>query len=265
MPPNPKQRNRWLPHKPSAAAAGRVFLIPYSGCGAGMYRRWPRRWHDVEFLPVELPGRETRFAEPTFESYQELAKTMVLGLEPHLDVPFGFFGHCASALASYEVSAELVRAGMPAPARLFVSSEVAPQDGPAGLFLQMDDTELGAELVKLISGLGGVPHPELTELYLSIMRADVDANKRYVMPDPMYLPCPITAIGWTEDLGMPFSTMGGWARCGDTTSVLLKGGHYRFTEAPAELLDLLCSGLGAAPAARPAPGSGDRTALRPDA
>jgi surfactin synthase thioesterase subunit len=264
MAQNPQQRNRWLPHRPSATAAGRVFLIPYSGCGAGMYRQWPRWSDDIEFLPVELPGRETRFAKPTFESYQELAKAMVLGLEPHLDVPFGFFGHCASALAAYEVSAELARAGMPAPARLFVSSEVAPQDGPAGLFLDMDDTELGAELVKLMTELGGVPHPELIELYLSVLRADVEANKRYVMPDPPYLPGPITAIGWTEDQGMPFSTMGGWDRCGDTTFVLLAGGHYRFTEAPAGLLDLMRSGLRGGAAARPAPGSCDRTAIRQD-
>lgn len=245
MPQNSKQRNPWLPHKPSAAATGRIFLIPYSGCGASVYRRWPRRWRGTEFLPVELPGRETRFAEPTFETYQELAKAMVLGLEPHLDVPFSFFGHCASALAAYEVTAELARAGMPSPTRLFVSSEVAPQDGPAGLFLTMDDTELGAVLINLVSELGGVPHPELIELYLSVMRADVQANKRYIMPDPPHLSCPITAIGWTQDQGMPFSAMGGWDRCGDTTSVLLEGGHNRFTEAPAELLDLLDTGLDA--------------------
>src|SRR5690242_8679356 len=123
------KRNPWLPHRPSATAAGRVFLIPYSGCGAGLYRRWPRRHGgieggiegDIEFVPLELPGRETRFAEPTFRTYQELATAMVPGIEAYLDVPFGFFGHCASALAGYEVAAELVRTGRPAPARLFVS------------------------------------------------------------------------------------------------------------------------------------------------
>lgn len=245
MPDRPNQRNRWLPREPSAAATGRIFLIPYSGCGAGMYRRWPRQQDGVEFLPVELPGHETRFAEPNFESYQELAKLMVLGLEPYLDVPFGFFGHCGSALAAYEVSAELVRAGMPAPARLFVSSEVAPQDGPAGRFLSMDDAELGTELEKLIVELGGRPNPELIALYLEVLRADVDTNKRYIVPDPFRLPCPITAIGWSEDDEIPFATMGGWDRCGDTTPVLLQGRHHRFIEAPPELRDLMCTGLGA--------------------
>lgn len=241
------QRNRWLPHEPSPDAIGRIFLIPYSGCGASMYRRWPRRHDGVEFLPVELPGHETRFAEPNFGTYQELAKMMVAGLQAHLDVPFGFFGHCGSALAAYEVSAELIRSGMPAPAQLFVSSEVAPQDGPAGRFLSMNDTELGAELGQLIREQGGNPSAELIEIYLEVLRADVETNKRYIMSEPFRLSCPITAIGWTEDDEIPFSTMGGWSSCGNSTSVLLPGRHHRFIEAPQELVDLMCRGLGDRP------------------
>lgn len=237
------RRSPWLPKMPSASAAGRVFLIPYSGCGAGMYRRWPRRHRGVDLVPVELPGHETRFREPHFGTYPELAKDLVRGLEPHLDVPFAFFGHCAAALAAFEVSAQLHRAGMPTPARLYVSSQVAPQDGPAGRFLTMDDSELGAELAMLIETMGGVPHAELIELYVEVMRLDVDANRSYVMPDPPRLSCPITAIGWSGDADVPFSAMGGWSRCGETTPVLLDGGHHRFTEGPGELVDLLCAHL----------------------
>ncbi|ASW54308.1 thioesterase II family protein [Plantactinospora sp. KBS50] len=228
-----------------------------------MYRRWPRRLGDVEFLPLQLPGRETRFAEPTFETYQELARDMVPALADHLDRPFGFFGHCASALIAYEVSAELVRAGLPAPARLFVSSQIAPQDGPAGRFLDLDDAGLSGEIERLVRELGGVPHDELIALYLGVMRADVEANRRYVLPDPMRLPCPISAIGWNADHDVPFSTMGGWDRCGgETTAVLLDGGHHRFTEAPAELLELLATVVGGG-VPTPAPGSGDRTVRQP--
>ncbi|WP_030487085.1 thioesterase II family protein [Micromonospora chokoriensis] len=236
------RRNRWLPRTPAANATGRVFLVPFSGCGASLYRQWPRRVDGVEFLPVELPGHETRFAEPTFETYQELASTMADGLEAHLDVPFAFFGHCGSALASYEVCRELTRRGTP-PARLFVSSEVAPQHGPVGRYLEMDDAALGAELAELIGELGGTVTDELLALHLGVLRADVEANKRYVMPQVTRLSCPITAIGWTADSEVAHTTMGGWTECGDTTFVLLKGGHHRFTEAPAELIDLLRDGL----------------------
>jgi surfactin synthase thioesterase subunit len=251
----PKRRTKWLPRRPAAEATARVFLIPYSGCGASMFRRWPRLHHGVEFLPVELPGHESRFAEPHFGTYQALAKGMAEALAPWLDVPFGFFGHCSSALAAYEVSAELVRTGRPAPARLFVSSQIAPQDGPAGRFLTMDDNDLGAELGKLVTSMGGVPDPELVALHVEVMRADVEANKRYVMPEPQRLPCPVTAIGWTDDDDVPAAAMSGWNACGDTTAALLPGGHHAFTTGPGELLDLLRDGV--------APGSRDRTVLRP--
>jgi surfactin synthase thioesterase subunit len=241
-------RNKWLPRPPSTEATGRVFLIPYSGCGAGMYRQWPRQRDGIEFVPVELPGHETRFAEPNFASYQELAKMMAVGLEPYLDVPFSFFGHCGSALAAYEVSAELTRAGMAPPTQLYVSSEVAPQDGPAGRFLSMSDAELGAELDTLIRELGGTPSAELIELYLEVLRADVETNKRYIVPEPYRLSCGITAIGWTEDDEIPYATMDGWTRCGDTRFVVLEGRHHRFIEAPADLLDVMCAGLRTAPA-----------------
>src|SRR5947209_3493768 len=98
---------------------------------------------------VELEARAL-FQWPTIAA-------LATGLEPYLDVPYAFFGHCGSALAAYEASAEMIRAGLPAPARLYVSSQVAPQDGPTGRFLQMSDAELAAELEKLIRELGGVP------------------------------------------------------------------------------------------------------------
>ncbi|WNV84695.1 thioesterase domain-containing protein [Umezawaea sp. Da 62-37] len=238
------RRNKWLPRAPSAEATGRVFLIPYSGCGASMYRKWPRLHDGVDLLPVELPGHETRLDEPNFETYQDLAKQMAAGLEPHLDRPYAFFGHCGSALAAYEVSAEITRAGLPAPARLYVSSQVAPQDGPFGRFLEMDDGQLGEELSELSRKLGAEPIPDLIDFYVEVLRADVETNKRYVVPEPFRLRCPITTIGWTEDVEIRHDTMGGWTACGDTTSELLTGRHYRFVDAPAELLDVLRDGLG---------------------
>jgi surfactin synthase thioesterase subunit len=236
-------KNEWLRRSPSAAATGRVFLVPYSGCGASMYRRWPHQQDGVEFLPLELPGHETRFAEQGFPTYQELARAMASALQPYFDVPFGFFGHCGSALAAYEVSAELTRTGSPVPARVFVSSEVAPQDGPFGRFLDMSEAELAVELDMLIRELGGTPNEELISLYLEVLSADVAMNKRYVMPRPLRLPCPITAIGWTEDHEIPYDKMEGWKECGDTTFELLEGRHHRFIEAPAPLLAVLSAGL----------------------
>jgi surfactin synthase thioesterase subunit len=244
MPPHVTGRTAWLPRPPSAAPAGRVFCIPYAGCGTSLFRNWPREQDSVEFLPVELPGRETRLAEPVAGTFEELAGAMIKALAPYLDVPFAFFGHCWSALAAYEATARLHRAGLPRPARLFVSSQVAPQDGPVGRMLGMNEEELSEEVSTTIRALGGQPHPELVAIYAEVLRADVDASRQYIVRAPAPLDCPITAIGWTDDGEVRPERMAGWSACGDTTFEVFIGRHYQFIEAPPELLTTLSAGLG---------------------
>ena len=232
-------RNPWLPRSPSPSATARVFCLPYSGTGAGLYRNWPRERDGVDFLPIELPGHESRFAEPPAATYQELAKAMADGLRRWLDVPYAFFGHCWSANLAYEATLEL--ASGPAPVRLFSSSQVAPQEGPYGRMLAMDDTELAAEMTEMIINLGGVPQHDFVELYTEVLRADLEIIRRYVRPDPPRVPCPITAIGWTEDTEVTPGQMKGWTACGETTFTVLDGRHMTFAEAPAALIDLLAT------------------------
>ncbi|MFI5776795.1 thioesterase II family protein [Nocardia sp. NPDC051570] len=233
----------WLPRAPSPTAAGRVFNLPHAGYGAGVFGRWPDRMSGIEFLPVELPGRMPRFLDPMPATFAELARDLIDGLARYLDVPFAFFGHCWSALVAYEVTAQLQAAGGPTATRLYVSGQMAPQDGPAGRMLAMDDAALRAELTATIRAQGNEPHRELLDLYLGMLRADVEMSRRYVVPDPLRLRCPITAIGWTEDNDVRPERMTGWPVCGETAFELFDGRHERFLDAPPELLETLCAGI----------------------
>lgn len=238
-----ERRGRWFLKEPPADVRARVFLLPYSGCGASMYRQWPAVHEGIGFSPVQLPGRENRLREPHFGTYEALADVLADELRPYLDRPYALFGHCSSALAAYETAVRVTQRGYPPPARLYVSSEVAPQDGPYGLFLELDDEGLLRELAALMQGMGATPSPTFLDMALGVLRADVEANRRYYSADPYVLPCPITAIGWAGDTGMPPHRMSGWAACGDTTAVVLDGDHYRFVQAPGPLLRLLVDGI----------------------
>ncbi|OZV77361.1 thioesterase [Micromonospora echinospora] len=231
----------WLQRSPSPAAAGRVFCIPQAGCGTNVFENWPREQDSIEFLPVELPGRLTRFKDRMPATFQGLAADMVAGLEPYLDVPVAFFGHCWSAIAAFEVAVHLERRGLP-PTRLFVSSELPPQLGPAGRMLDMDEPELTVELEATIRDLGREPHPELVALYVRVLRDDIGLRRRYVASAPLRH-CPITAIGWTDDTEYRPEQLAGWADSGKTTFVVFPGRHNRFVDAPAELLDAICAGF----------------------
>lgn len=239
----PKRRSRWFLREPITEASARLFCFPYSGCGASMYRNWPELAEGVNICPIQLPGRENRMREQSFDSYEDMAEVLAEQLVPYLDRPYGLFGHCSSALAAYETASVLVRRGHPAPANLFVSSEVAPQDGPFGKFLEMNDAELGDELHGLFAGIGAVPTQDFIDLTLGVLRHDVEVNKRYHVEKPFRLSSPITAIGWTADDGVPAHLMTGWSACGQTEFSVLEGNHYSFIGAPAPLLRLLTDGL----------------------
>jgi surfactin synthase thioesterase subunit len=210
-----------------------------------MYRQWPAEYDGVNFCPVQLPGRENRLSEPPFPTYQDLADVLADELLPFLDRPFGLFGHCSSALAAYETALRLAQRGHPVPGRLYVSSEVAPQDGPYGRYLDMEDAALADEVTRLMVSMGGTPLPGFIDMTLRVLRHDVEVNRRYHVADPPALPCPITVVGWTGDVGMEPRRLTGWSACGETTEVVLDGDHYQFVQAPEPLLRLLADGVGA--------------------
>lgn len=202
-----------------------------------MYDRWPRCFGDIEVCPLQPPGRQNRIREPHYGTYVKLAAELVDQLAPYLDRPFAFFGHCSGALPGVEVTRRLADVGLPLPRRVFASAQVAPHDGPYGSFLRMNRTELREELATIIVNLGGQPTAALLDMGLELMVKDVEANRQYVVPGPVDLPCGVTAIGWSGDTVIPAGLMGGWrATAADHREVVLDGGHFAFLDAPPTLL-----------------------------
>jgi surfactin synthase thioesterase subunit len=249
------KKSRWLLRQPGPDAGVRLFCFPYSGSGATMYDRWPRRFGEVEVCPIQPPGRQNRIREPHYETYEQLAAALIEHLSLYLDKPFGFFGHCSGALPGVEVTRQLAAAGLPLPRRVFVSAQVAPHDGPYGRLLALGREELRGELANLIVNLGGQPTDALLDLGLDLLVKDVGANQRYVVPGPLDLPCGITAIGWSDDREIPVQLMGGWqSTSADCRDVLLDGGHFDFLAAPPALLAEIARDLEADAGAAEPPG-----------
>jgi surfactin synthase thioesterase subunit len=249
---------RWLLRRPSEDAAARIFCFPYSGCGASMYYQWPAQAGAAEFCLLQPPGRENRLREPHYGDFESLAEQLLPHLLPYLDRPFGFFGHCAGALPAFATTLELMRRELPLPAVLFLSSQVAPHQGPHGRFLSMTDDELGVELAGLMHLMGGTPDPDLIALGLGVLRADVEANKRYRLSESVTVPCRLTAIGWQDDREITVEQMAGWADWaapGNFRQVVLPGEHYTFLSAPPALLDELALDMAQALAEAGRPGS----------
>lgn len=239
-----RRPQKWLIREPAADSAARLFCIPYSGCGASMYRKWPRFFDGIEICPVQLPGRENRMREAAYGTYEEMADGLVEGLAPYLDRPFGFFGHCGSALAAVETTIRLAERELPLPTRLFLSSQVAPHDPPYGRLLGMTHAELRDELLRLFNELSAAPPDDLVDLAHGILIADMEATRKYHHDAPVRLGSPITAIGWTQDIDVPSHLIKGWSDCAPTDFELLEGVHYAFLEAPEALRAVVRRDLG---------------------
>lgn len=169
---------------------------------------------------------------------------MLTGLEPFLDVPFAFFGHCWSTLAAYEATAFAERSGR-MPARLFVSSDSPPHRRRTAPMGTMDEVGLAAEVAKTIRALGKDPHPELMSIYVKILRGDIALRQRYTVSPPLRLAVPITVFGWTADTEVRQEQLAGWSDVGAAKVTMLAGDQNRCTEGPTEMLDAICAGMAA--------------------
>ncbi|MDX3659662.1 thioesterase domain-containing protein [Streptomyces sp. ID05-26A] len=232
--------NRWFLTDPPDDCDHVLLCFPYSGCGASMFRSWPDRVGDIALVPLHLPGRETRMGEPHYGTYERLAEQMTAELGPHLDRDFSVFGHCGGALAAFEFARRMA-SDAKAPTTCFISSQVAPDDGPYGRFLDMGTDELRVEVVRMLGLVK--PAKRLVDFFVKVLVDDLAANRAYRLPRTPVDSFAIRAIGWSGDVEIPPGLMAGWAHWGRSTPVVLDGDHHAFIKAPGALLDAFQTGI----------------------
>ncbi|CAM5567421.1 thioesterase domain-containing protein [Streptomyces viridifaciens] len=243
---------KWLFRQPSEDAPARIFLFPYSGTGASMYRAWPERIGEVEVCLVQLPARENRLREPHPVTYQNLAAAAAAALAPLVDRPTGFFGHCGGALSAFATALELERTHGKELTALFMSSQLAPDEEPFGRWLWLGRDELAVELNILAEAAGTRMDPDFLDVALDVLEEDLAAQRRYRLDAPEPLACAVHTVGWKQDVEIRPEQLGGWTRHvppGRHHEHLLDGGHHAFLAAPQPLLDLMGRAMAQAGAA----------------
>ncbi|GAA0585520.1 thioesterase II family protein [Streptomyces crystallinus] len=146
-----------LVRTPREDAPLRLFCFHHAGGGASFFGPWPARVVDgVDVLPVQLPGRESRFREPRFQEAGTVAGALAEELAPWLERPYAFYGHSMGALIAFAVAAARTRGGGRAPLALFVGAYAAPHLTPP---LPPADLYGDAELARLLVDIGGL-HPQ---------------------------------------------------------------------------------------------------------
>ncbi|HEY3717361.1 MAG TPA: alpha/beta fold hydrolase [Jatrophihabitantaceae bacterium] len=224
---------RYLPHGTRLAshAAIRVFCFPFAGGGASAYARWSRRLGPgVAVLPVQLPGREGRMAEPRFTDVDELINDLDDALDADLDHPHVFYGHSMGALLAYALARRRAEQGKRLPQALVLSAYRAPHL-PAPYIANPDASD--AEIVTALVGLGGIPqtlldHPEWLSILLPIVRDDLRMCSGHIRGPYRPLPVPVhTFAGDTDRLVTPAEVHAWRQHTSDTFHAqVVPGGHF---------------------------------------
>lgn len=236
---------------PSPAATVRLIAFPYAGGTASFVAPWrPMMPPAVELLSVQLPGRESRIEEAPVNSLGPLLHMLRESLAALDDRPFAMYGHSMGALIAFEVARDLRRHSLPGPCHLFVSSFPAPH-----LYKPPADSISDAELLDEMHSLGHLPaavmaSPELLEMMLPALRADVELCLAYRYHDDDPLDCAITAFLGAEESAVRRPEVEGWAaqtrqRCHAET---LPGSHHSLVAEAGPLVSRLLHHLpGAVP------------------
>ena len=226
----------------------RLFCFSYAGGSASAFRDWCHQVPDqVEVCSVQLPGRGTRFREPSLTCMNLLLDALVAEITPHFDVPFAFFGHSMGAQVAFELTRRLRDQSESLPVHLFVSGRCAPQiDSSYSDIHNLPEKDFIEEIKKL----NGTPdealqHPELMELVSPILRADIKLIETWKYKDDEPLQVPITAMGGAHDEGVTARHLEGW---GNQTSrsfdmQLFEGDHFFINSSRSALLNKISAML----------------------
>jgi surfactin synthase thioesterase subunit len=82
----------------------RLICFSYGGGGPSAFQTWGDLLPaSIEVCAVQLPGREDRADEQPVDDPAELTAALAKALEPLLDKPLAFYGHCIGADAAFQL------------------------------------------------------------------------------------------------------------------------------------------------------------------
>jgi medium-chain acyl-[acyl-carrier-protein] hydrolase len=226
----------------------RLLCFPFAGGGARTFSAWlvdlpPELERTVELWAVNLPGRESTLADARFTDLGSLVEALRPQIAPVLRAPFAFFGYSMGALIGFELARSLRTEGLDGPVHLVVSAFRAPHlPDPHEAMHDRPD----ADLVARLRELGGTPpevlrEPELIDLLLPLLRADLSICETYVHRAGEPLDCSLTAFGGADDAEVSREELEGWqshAR-GPFELHVFPGGHFFIQTAQPLVLRLL--------------------------
>lgn len=226
----------------------RLLCLPFAGAGAAAFRGWADALPaHVEAFAVQLPGREDRLAAPPLTRWEPMLEALLAAVDALHPQPTAIFGHSLGAVAGFELARALQRRGMPV-AHLFVSARPWPGIAPDPLepIWSADDEGLLSAMDRRFGSLDtSLSHPDIRDVILPALRADLRLldDHRHVPGVP--LQCPVTAFAGAADPSTPAEAVSAWRN--ETSAAFdlhtFAGGHFFIESHKAELVAAVAARL----------------------
>lgn len=225
----------------------RLFCFPHAGGDATAFTMLARAMAPAaEVWALRLPARGGRRTEPMPARFDLLVRTVAAELGPHLDGPSGFYGQSFGALLAYEVARTLPRSRCP-------EVVIAASAEPPSAWADGSPAGRGPDELLRKAGLGDLVRadPELRELALATIRADLEVSRSYrYQPGRPPIEPDLHAVVGDADPMLTAPRLAGWAEytAGSFGLSVVPGGHLLASAQWPGPADVLTSILGLGPA-----------------
>lgn len=195
----------------------RLLCIPFAGGGATSFRGWAQRLPAaIEVFAVQLPGREDRIRDPVIVDWATLMQALVVAVAPLPPMPTAIFGHSLGAVIALELGRWMQERQPGRLQHVFASGRPWPgdqagdEDDRERLHGLSDDDLLQALDRRYGSLATGLSHPDIRELLLPALRADLRLLDSYQYARSDALDCPLTVFAGRLDPATSTGNVAGW-------------------------------------------------------
>jgi external thioesterase TEII len=216
-----------------------LFLLHFAGGNRYSFQFLEPYLRDVEFIPLELPGRGKRHGEALLLDIEAAAADVCRQISGLVRTDYVLYGHSLGALLALKVAALLEGKGQ-APKHVIVSGNAGPGIKRGQKRYQLARDPFKQELERM----GGVApeflaNEELFDFYEPILRADFElAEEGSATP---FAPIKSRLFALMGDEEGASGEIGNWANftASLTGTSLLPGGHFFIHQHPQRLADII--------------------------
>ena len=158
--------------------------------------------NNINYIPYEYKGRATRFDEPLSNGMEEIledASSFIM--KNKKSEKFSLLGYSLGSSVCYYLNDYLNKRYLEHPSHIFFMANVAP-------YVHDEEKDIGSlpddEFWQKMREYGGIPdelflHKDLLDLYLPIMRCDVNCEKEYKTETVKDINCNLSVFYSKED------------------------------------------------------------------